>query len=246
MGNIEVNSEKKKRSMGMSLWSLWGSKHDEKTMERDAEASAEPDLSIGSAGDGAAARPLQDTKMKAGKRIEVGATSRSRSRRRTVVDQHQTDLEIDENTPASTIAAMKMQREGDMTSNHNTKSSDTPFMTPQILFRAPTIDDEGKRPKADGVAFPFSLKKEAETASMRTLTTSAGVMPLEKDGRTEEAMRAGVGADGHKPDTPVEGATPMDEATKRTDDDGTVRDGCGESKERPPLETFVTANELPS
>jgi hypothetical protein len=95
-------------SWGMSLWSLWGSKHDEKTVrispliivfyadstgkiEREEKADNEPDTTPVTADDGANARPLLDTR-------------RSRSRHRSVNDAGQTDgqneSDVDENTPA--------------------------------------------------------------------------------------------------------------------------------------------------
>lgn len=63
--------EKKKQSWGMSLWALWGSKHDECTMEREERADKEPETAVATSDDPEKIHKL--TKQ-----------SRSRSRRRTV------------------------------------------------------------------------------------------------------------------------------------------------------------------
>jgi hypothetical protein len=47
-GAADVKEEKKKRSMGMSLWSLWGSKHDEDTIKLEQEADKQPETTIAS------------------------------------------------------------------------------------------------------------------------------------------------------------------------------------------------------
>ena len=79
----DLKEEKKSRSMGMSLWSLWGSKHDEKTIELEHEADKEPETIVASSKDGAGSRPLHDTKTQQGKQMDLEkkpAYSRSRSR----------------------------------------------------------------------------------------------------------------------------------------------------------------------
>jgi len=185
----DLKEKKRGKSYGMSMWALWGSKHDEKTTIREAKADKEPETSIVSPLDGANARGLHDTKTKQGKKMDVQGTAynRSRSRRRTVTDQNQTGMgDVDENTPAAVLYQQATQR-GTNDSRELRDGNLTPdFITgsqvPSILVRSPTIErdeSELKRPKAGGIAYPFSLKQEAASASMTTLTSAIGVSPVE-------------------------------------------------------------------
>jgi hypothetical protein len=214
IGN-EVKEKKKKKSMGMSLWALWGSKHDEKTTVREQKADKEPDVTVASPADGANSRPLNDTKTTQGKQMDTPreAYSRSRSRRRTVTDERQTEGYVNEDTPAFVLYNKLAERRGDPRDGNLTPDFAATPTTPAILVRSPTIEkdeSELKRPKAGGIAFPFSLKQDADTASMMTLTSDGGVQPAE-DLMAKESRNSGVGE--------------------------TV------NGERPPLETFVTAQE---
>ncbi|KAI9800902.1 MAG: hypothetical protein M1833_003039 [Piccolia ochrophora] len=109
---------KKKRSWGMSLWGVWGSSHDEKTIEREEKTDKTPETSTATPADGVNAQSPP--------RLKVSPTSRSRSRRRFVSDAGQTgDNEghgrrlvngdgggdVDESTPAAELLAKK----GDVT-----------------------------------------------------------------------------------------------------------------------------------
>ena len=79
----KLREEKRTKSMGMTLWALWGSKHDEKANELELEADREPETTTASAMDGAGARPLHDTKTQEGKQMDLEKKpeySRSRSR----------------------------------------------------------------------------------------------------------------------------------------------------------------------
>ncbi|TVY24949.1 AB hydrolase superfamily protein, partial [Lachnellula hyalina] len=257
----DLREEKKTRSMGMSLWALWGSKHDETTIEREQEADREPDTVVATAADGVGARPLDDTKTSQGKKLETANYSRSRSRRRIVKDEHQADVEdgVDENTPASVLFAKKA--EAGEPSDPNlvpnfiaSPTKDEAPSTPSIIVRVPTNeqDDFGrKRPKAGGIAFPFTLKGHHSTASMTTLTSSVGVPPADdvriqgvKDsGVKNEAPGAAIrtSVDGNargKENENVNTASVTSEAGAQVVENGEVV-----SAERPPLETFVSAVE---
>ena len=88
-----LREEKKKRSIGMSMWSGWGSKHDRRAIVLEQQADGRPETATASSADGAGARPLHDNETAHGKRMERGLSakgpnySRSRSRRRTVTDE---------------------------------------------------------------------------------------------------------------------------------------------------------------
>ena len=291
----DLKEEKKKRSMGMSLWALWGSKHDEKTMKNEEEADREPEKVTASAADGQGARPLGDTKTNQGKLMDQGRKSdysRSRSRRRTVTDEHQTDGsdDIDENTTAAELLAIKRAKgeavlpgDGYLTPDFVSAKAGEPMAAeditpsedmPSILIHTPTIEDTDlRRPKAGGIAFPFSLKQHQATASMTTLTSAINVQPVE-DVRTEGSKESGVthtaadveatNAMGNKSDgikenqRPAEstseivkdgrkslGSSPLSNVTNS--DEKTAENGKVISADRLPLGTFKTAAEdLPS
>lgn len=201
----DLTEEKNKKSMGMSLWSLWGSKHDEKTKVLEEKLDKEPETTVAKPEDGQGARPLEDTKTTEGKHLDAKhITSRSRSRRRTVVDQNQTgSLYIpNENTSAAELLAMKAVVTGegkDSTTDPlvpdfiKEQNADIP---PEILVKAPIVEEyDLKRPKADGIAFPFTLKGHQASASMTTLTSSIGVGPSENV-TTRGAVESGI-----RPDT---------------------------------------------
>jgi hypothetical protein len=256
----DLKEEKKKRSYGMSLWALWGSKHDEKTIVLEQEADKEPEMSTATAEDGANARALDDTKTAQGKKLDANGKkkpdySRSRSRRRTVTDQHQTDGDdIDENTPAAVIHTKLEEKRGNLSQITNDNlaprflADDT---MPQILVRSPTIEkdeSELKRPKAGGIAYPFSLKKHGATASMTTLTSSIGVPPaaeVDSPGSKDSGVEQNAGD--------IEAAAAMGsvdgKGKQKEDSDGpkAVENGEIVDANRPPLETFFSAkSDLPT
>jgi hypothetical protein len=193
----DLREKKKERSWGMSLWSLWGSKHDEQTMQREEEAGKAPETTVASADDGAGARPLHDTETNQGKLLDQGTKpphSRSRSRRRTVTDQHQTETqnEVDENTPAADLLALKNETLRQPSDDYLSPEFAAKGTTPVILIRAPTNEEyDLKRPKSGGIAFPFSIQGHKASASMTTLTSEIGVPPID-DMRTKGVMKSGV------------------------------------------------------
>jgi hypothetical protein len=278
----DLKEEKKKRSMGMSLWALWGSKHDEKTMKNEEEADHAPETTVATAADGQGARPLGDTKTNQGKLMEHGKKadySRSRSRRRTVTDEHQTEAgdDVDENTSAAELLAIKQAKgealpgDGHLTPDFVLARGKEPMSAddaptsedmPSILVHTPTVDDTDlRRPKAGGIAFPFSLKQHHATASMTTLTSAINVPPVE-DVRTDGSKESGVEhnaadlmasdavgnnmekagtADIAKDGRKSLGASPVSKETNG--EETVVENGKLAPAERPPLETFTTAAE---
>jgi hypothetical protein len=269
----DLKEEKKKRSMGMSLWSLWGSKHDEKTITLEHEADKQPVTTVATSMDGAGARALLDTKTTQGHNLDKGKrpdfTSRSRSRRRTVTDEHQTEgfNDVDENTTASELLAMKRAKLGETGDGHLTPDFAARETVPSILVKVPTADESDlKRPKAGGIAYPFTIKGHSTTASMTTLTSSIGIPPA-PDVRTNGVMDSGVNQNvadieantstGNSSEeaklarekSRVKEGTPTVvkengfAAASTSAEEKAVGDGQVVSTERPPLETFVTAVE---
>ncbi|KAF4627770.1 hypothetical protein G7Y89_g10385 [Cudoniella acicularis] len=270
--------EKKKRSTGMSLWALWGSKHDEKTIEK--EYDGEPETSVATAADGAGARALHDKETTKGKLMERPPPgSRSRSRRRAVTDEHQADMpsDIDENTSTADLLALKQRRQGESSDGHllpNFMASESQPQ-PEILVHSPTNegdDFDRKRPKAGGIAFPFSLAGHKASASMTTLASNSGVSPVEEvrvsEVRVSEVRESGLQGDGEDDNISDANGSISDAQKVNEDTNGIESRGKGKengdmvlpeskgkavengevvSAQRPPLESFVTAMEvLPS
>ncbi|RDW75159.1 alpha hydrolase-19 [Coleophoma cylindrospora] len=236
-----MKEESKKRSYGMSLWALWGSSHDEKTMGREEELNKDPERSIATPKDGQGARALDDMETDRGQMLEAGkrpGASRRRSRQKTVTDLHQTEGNNEQGTSQNNDSTTEST--SGIEPGSNTES------IPRILVHQSAPDEEYdlKRPKAGGIAFPFTLKQEAASASMTTLTSTAEVPPT-KDIRTSGVMDSGV-----RPNTADLKAINSPEAKKAeellqngSDDEKAFEAGELVSAERPPLEKFQTASE---
>lgn len=277
--------EKKSRSWGMSLWSLWGSKHDEQTIVREEKADKEPETTTASATQGTNSRPLHDTETAQGKEManqKTAAYSRSRSRRRTVVDQRQTEGLVDENTPAAELLAMKNATEVNAPRNehlspafisknpganatesfteqntgkesnidngsHKTpdpadKSADDLSVIPTIIVAGNETDLNKHRPKSNGIAFPFTLKRRPDSsASVATLTSAANVPPS-KDVRIAGALESGVPGHSEGEQSAANGKAIEGEGMENGKNLG-VEAGEIVSSARPALDSFVTAQE---
>lgn len=160
----ELVERKRTKGMGLALWSLWGSKHDELTVEREKEADRTPEAQDVTGDEGRGARSYQDIESQQPGSSKADIGSRSRSRRRTVVDEHQTGPPaVDENTPVAQLIEQRKDQE----------ATHPGLLSPDYV---PETGVAGKRPFIDGIALPFSLKKDAETASMVTLNSA--VTPL--------------------------------------------------------------------
>jgi hypothetical protein len=270
----DLRERKKERSWGMSLWSLWGSKHDEDAIKLEQEADKAPETTVASAENGAGARPLHDTKTNQGTFLDkqkMPSYSRSRSRRRTVTDQNQTENQddVEENTPAADLHATENKKSRQHSDSCCTPDFAANGTNPAILLKVPTNEEyDLKRPKADGIAFPFSIAGHKASASMTTLTSEVGIEPT-NDVRTKEVMESGVfanSADVHaangtgsssvKAIIMREDEKPVGETVatgKRSGkEDGVLLGSAGSEEvvekrqvvraERPAMETFVTAS----
>ncbi|KAK9772934.1 putative Alpha/beta hydrolase fold-3 domain-containing protein [Seiridium cardinale] len=292
----EMADYKKRKSMGLALWSLWGSKHDEMTMNREQEADKVPEIKVATDAEGAGARSQADIRKqekKVEKRPDLLA-SRSPSRRRIVKDEHQVAEEKRSAAEeASPLAVLMAQRTGKQAADDDSTSR-AGLLGPDYV--PPETGATGKRPIVEGIAVPFTLNKEAETASMITLTsyvdtsrvaspvpfsphaqgpaaTSAAAMvdgvdrtviaaqpespptprasspkvPIIDDMAEEEPVTAGTPRSASPAATPKAtspNATPTVEKANGFDTKPVVMAGGVMTQgERPPLETFVTAQE---
>ncbi|KAI1259479.1 alpha/beta-hydrolase [Xylariaceae sp. FL1019] len=148
--------KKKSKSMGLALWSLWGSKHDEVTVQKEQQADQTPEVKVAVPEEGQNARSPADLQKQERDVAERPKPSvrRSRSRTKVVKDEQQT-----EDTPFASLMAKREGTQG---------AEGTGMLTPEYV---PT-GAAGKRPIVGGIAVPFSLGKEADTASMITLTSA--------------------------------------------------------------------------
>lgn len=242
IGGDLMKEKKKTKSYGMSLWSLWGSKHDEMTVERERVADQKEKPEVVVAADGEKGKEKEDAdgeKMEAevvvsaksdrtgrrGNNGKVGELSRSRSRRRTVTDQNQTGTGNDSESAAGGVPPMP--------TTTDTKA-DGKLLSPDYV---PDTGVTGKRPKVDGIAVPFSLRKEADTASMITLNSKQTVTPRPMSPATIDSKELE-----HGPEAPAEAGPGA--AAEEAASDGRLTPGfVTPALERPGLDTFVTAAE---
>lgn len=193
---LDVGREEKKgRSWGMSIWSLWGSSHDEQTMEREAKADRDVKTTTTTAISGAADGPLSGGKMR-----ERREASRSISRRRNVADLGQSGYRaIDNNNVHEDIPAAASETEQSERASQLKdvgQAQDHTHTVPTFLTTAPT-DQAGydgvaeaedaaivttslNRPVAGpGKAFPFKLgtqlSNDGGNASTVTLESHVGI-----------------------------------------------------------------------
>lgn len=263
---------KRSKSMGLALWSLWGSKHDKMTMDREEKADKEDqdvEVVAGGGAGGEGARSFADLERQGTMAAAEAASptsprdGRSRSRRRRVAyerqDENNENGESQEDVAAETATAAETA----MGQQFLTPGYQPP--PPQQHQYEPGPEPEvgigttGKRAYVDGIAVPFSLKKEAETASMMTLTSN---MSLGQGGLASPRMSTTS-----RPMSPADETTTAEsgaEVVQNGEEEGksdsiananheVVEEGKGKGKavgiesatsaERPGLETFVTAAE---
>ena len=212
--DYKASETKRVKSLGLALWSLWGSKHDEATVEREkaaSEAKNEPEVTAVTPNEGGeGARLFSDIETRPPPTPLTDG--RSRSRRRIVTyDNQMGDRNVDENTLATELLAIRQTGGKDQDAS--------PQVSP-----APDTGATGKRPFVGGIAMPFTIKKEAETASMLTLNSGMSPAPSLRPMSMEES-RSDVMSLSKANDPPKEDSTPNPNA------------------ERPGMETFVTAAE---
>lgn len=169
IGHREKDQKKEKKSWGLSLWGVWGSKHDKMTVARGEKADRAADREVSTktvqgADGGEGARSYTDIENQEGTGIQgktaAGVdrpglgTRLSGSRYKSVADKGQTGPHEGEEHERMQIDDILAYRKGELEEQHH---------------QPPEVGATGKRPIVDGLATPFSLGKKAETASMITL-----------------------------------------------------------------------------
>ncbi|TLS24594.1 hypothetical protein PpBr36_08142 [Pyricularia pennisetigena] len=156
----DLSEKKKTRSMGLSLWSLWGSKHDELTVNREEQADS-PETKAPAPGEGTGARKFSELQRQEG---PSSSQSHSEQRGPAAKEDNQTSGGHEpaeaEATPVANLIAQRREKEA------AAAGASGLLAVPDAATGA-----TGKRPTVDGISVPFSLNKEAETASMMTLTS---------------------------------------------------------------------------
>lgn len=275
----ELGAGKKRKSMGLSLWSLWGSKHDQATKNREQQAEKMPDIKAPAPNEGEGARSpgdLKEQEKRVANRADLAA-GRSPSRRRMVRDAQQTgSLDSEEARVAATaLAELMAKRTGAQPPSEKESAGGNALLNPSPV--PPATGATGKRPMVEGIAVPFTINKEAETASMITLTSNPGsrvaspsptsptsfVAPGNPIAETASAAATPTkdtprspspnvtAVDDMEEDEPVTAGTPRSTSPKAVATTGEATEAAApEIKvdaatplERPPLDTFVTAQE---
>ncbi|KAJ4861613.1 alpha/beta hydrolase fold domain-containing protein [Trichoderma breve] len=206
----ELQPGKRRKSFGLAIWSLWGSKHDEMTVEREQKANYEPEMQ--------AVTPELTNEVPLDSGGDKRGHSRRPSRQRIVRDEHQTGSEETEGeTVVEQLIAMRREQE----------AAHDGLLSPDY---SPDTGVAGKRPFLDGIALPFSIKNDAETASMITLNSAMtpGSRPM-----SPSPGPAFVGVTDSKAELVEEKPTA----------NGVAEDNEKVEAERPGIETFVTAQE---
>jgi hypothetical protein len=213
----KMKEGKRQKSLGLAVWALWGSKHDEMTVEREQKATEKPETQTATSAEGHGARSHAEINDQ-DPAPYPDKTNRSRSRRRTVVDENQTDGTMDKNTPMAELMELRKEKE----------AAQPDLLSPDFV---PETGVAGKRPYLDGIALPFSLDKEAETASMMTLHSLPGSRPMSPSILRDESTIS-VGKDDETRNGGIR------EKKKHKEDFLLAKE-----VERPGIETFVTAHE---
>ena len=236
--------QKLKRSWGMSLWSLWGSSHDEKTLDREEKADKAPDAAIVTEHETIREVTTSEGEKKELKKDQKRKKSRSRSRHRMVSYQGQAD------GSAQSLAFVPVSPP-----KKSNDSGDEPEPPTLILPGTNvTLDSpQATRPKADGIAFPFKLGHNigggSVNASMITLNSAnvGGGTPQAEEEKellgseaTEATMHTAIERTDRRDKQAVDS-----EATEDTMYTAVPRKkNEPEIAARPPVERFETASPL--
>ncbi|KAK3316153.1 Alpha/Beta hydrolase protein [Apodospora peruviana] len=254
IGGLEVEMRKAK-SMGLSLWSLWGSKHDKMTMQREEEADKLPDETTTSVEGGEGARTYSDIqRQEKEQRADGGggattrsgrpkiSASRSHSRRRIVKDEQQ--VEEHESPPPMPMtdngkeeaASDSRSDDGDATpmdtlmsqrrkQNEETSDKYKGLLSPDDI---PDTGATGKRPYLDGISLPFSLgnKRAGDVDSASMMTLKSGI--------TDQGGGSTAGPSSPRVQTPIPGQ-PSEERDGGQEDGDDGRSLQAARLESPPL-----------
>ncbi|KAH6843046.1 Alpha/Beta hydrolase protein [Chaetomium sp. MPI-CAGE-AT-0009] len=162
-----AKGKKAARGLGLSLWALWGSKHDEATVQREILAAKALEVAAAGPGQGQGqgARHFSDLERQE-REVGLGAqvpsvaeTSKPQAWRGLVGEDGRVDSEAASVAVDQDDAGLDLRPAGPVEAASGLLSPDDAHDT----------GVSGKRVIIGGLATPFSLRKEPETASMITL-----------------------------------------------------------------------------
>lgn len=241
-----IEAEKKKaRSIGLALWSLWGSKHDEMTEQRREKADKEPKVVVPTLSEGQGTRPFADIDRTQQPRLGSHGprTSQSKFRKRIVKNQPK------EGSPLGN-EKMSLATRGSPIPAESSSQAAASLAAEYV----PDTGVTGKRPKIDGIAVPFSLGRKADTSSMLTLTSAMDQVPSLPPTpglanlpttSTAPASETGTGRPGSRKGPAAEEQRGEDEPSVGSSSPPFLSPLTSPGLPSPshPLERFITANE---
>ncbi|KAK4454076.1 hypothetical protein QBC34DRAFT_473816 [Podospora aff. communis PSN243] len=250
LGGEEFEIRKRVKGWGLALWGVWGSKHDEMTVERGRVAGGEgKEREVEGGKEGEGARTWSDLQRQEG----VTGTGRFG---KLVGGLPLGRKKGEEKEGGEKKESLEEGKVGDDTKPAmDTGHRDNVGGDEDLLWPGRAMGESGttgRRAFIGGVATPFALKKEADTASMITLQPSRPPTPGPS---TLDFAAQGVDGKGEA----VEGERDAKDGDEK-DDGGTVSPGTTATTPfatpmvtpglitpggRPGLETFVTAQEVP-
>ncbi|KAL2132104.1 hypothetical protein VTI74DRAFT_4227 [Chaetomium olivicolor] len=171
-GKAEEKEGKRSRvkGLGLAIWGAWGSKHDEMTLAREREKAGKVGVRGVGETEGEGAREFEDLKRQE-REVREGqggeATGEGNGAWTEIVERG----EVGEKSGSAPVPdVLDLRPAGPVASPAPTKDDEADKKPAHVL---PHEDGEtnitGKRVFFGGLATPFSLRKEPETASMITL-----------------------------------------------------------------------------
>ncbi|KAF4125566.1 Acetyl esterase/lipase [Geosmithia morbida] len=164
----KTTKTKQIKSLGLAVWSLWGSRYDEAAVER--QRNADPEGQKGTVVDkehGEGARSFGDITTQ-----EPATTMPDNSHSRGTEATSIAGGEEEKQQWAPTDSTEETTPVSDLLARRRRKEAESAAADPYSLLPNANTGATGKRPFIEGIAMPFTIKKEADTASMVTLNSS--------------------------------------------------------------------------
>ncbi|KAF2760387.1 alpha/beta-hydrolase [Pseudovirgaria hyperparasitica] len=239
---------KNKRSMGMSLWSLWGSKHDETTIEHEEKADMDGVPTIPEDGANGGGGTVANSTGKSAARNKSRSKSRPRrpkigasvgSHRSNVTDQGQGN----EGSDGQMVAVQNTPSHLSPSGSPNAFPAISPLpsngpVVPGTDTVVPDSNTLSTRPTREGVAYPFKLRlaKDGEPVNASTLTLQS-VQPL--DEKKNPSASSPPAESSAFTDPEEQKVIPITAGAMQC-----TTEKENEAPERPQPERFVTAREI--
>ncbi|KAK0640937.1 Alpha/Beta hydrolase protein [Cercophora newfieldiana] len=265
LGGEEFEIRKKVKGWGLALWGIWGSKHDEMTVERGRLGDGR-EREVQGTGEGEGARTWSDLQMQEGVKGSGKFGRLVAGRGLPILGKKKWGNGDGDGKVVKVEGVVEVEggdedeKEGEKddgakpameTGHRDNVGGDEDLLWPGRAMGE--SGSTGKRKFIEGLATPFSMRKEADTASMITLQPSRPTTP----GPNRLSFMTPEGTEGEKGESFEDGKGPKIE---ETEEDGALSPGTAATTPfltpmvtpglvtpgaRPGLETFVTAQEVP-